>query len=128
MKGGKLIYSLNLSNSVNNPEYDILDQPILQLNFFSYIQYLHNCPVSKSVLKYEQVKRRDYQVPQNISLNTAEAAAGIEIRINLTKSISLRNCIALSVYTHLNKNMNLIFHERSAINLNLSTGLNFVIN
>jgi len=126
--GMRLGYSRNLSASVHDEwEPEERGYDVLQLNFYSYVQYLHNCQVSDAVMRFEKLKRGEQAADLgSLTYRTAEAGAGLELRIYFSKALSLRNCLGLSVYHHLNKN-DLMFHAQTAMSLVVLTGLHFVI-
>lgn len=123
--GGKIAHSLNLSNNIRYQE-ESAEFDALQISIFSYFQFVGNCKASDKALRYESRKRRDGSSVSESIMNTAEAGGGLELRINLSRSVCIRNCIGLSVYRHFG-NMDLVFHDRSAANLNLSTGLQVLL-
>jgi hypothetical protein len=130
IKGIKLTYSKNLSGT----DYDcrLEDYPysapdIIQINFFSYLQYIHKTQLCSSIIRTEQMIHSESTMEYNhLKLSTGEAGAGIELRFNLNSTICWRSFIAAAVYDHFSyqKGMD---HEKIAPSLNLGTGLQITI-
>ncbi len=128
-RGGQITYSKNLSSQeqYKGGDYPTPIPDLLQLNFYSYLQYTNDMPLCQSVIKTEQCIKRENSVDwANVKLNTAEAGAGIELRININEVFCIRNTIGAGVYNHMTyvKGMD---HEKIAPTLNLSTGLHITI-
>lgn len=130
VKGLKFAYSKNLSNSeynYRNSDYASTLCDILQLNFFSYFQYLDNASLSGSVIRNEKLIRKEVTIDYNkIKFNTMELGAGIELRVNFSRRVSWHNNISASVYYHDNY-VRLYDHEQIAPTLNISTGLHIIL-
>jgi hypothetical protein len=130
VKGIKLTYSKNLSGS----DYDsrLADYPFsapdfVQINFFSYLQYIYKAHLCATTIRTEQLIYRESTLDYNhMKLSTGEAGAGIELRFNISSRICWRNFIAAAVYNHFNyqKGMD---HEKIAPSLNLGTGIQITI-
>jgi hypothetical protein len=138
--GGKLSFSYNLSGSKKQMiDYDeeevpltedyvkTNDRQLLQLNFFSFAQYVNETTLSYAAQKTEEKtehnpvseSRRDWS---KVRLSTAEAGVGFELYIKISKRISWKSYVAGSVYYHVNY-ISGMYHERMAPSLVLGTGI-----
>lgn len=126
VRGVKIGYSriLNIDsrNIVNNNSKDLL-----QLNFFSSMQYTNMLPLSYSTVKNETLIFGDSKSNlEKIRLTTGEVNVGFELYINITNNISWKNCIAGSMYYHFNYST-ILDRQKSAPTLYLGTGICFYI-
>jgi hypothetical protein len=100
---------------------------LLQLNFFSSIQYTNKLQLSNSVLREENLIWGDKKQDLNkIRLSTGELIMGFEFYVNITNQISWKNYAGASVYYHFNYSETLD-HQRMAPTLSLGTGICFFI-
>ena len=127
--GCKITYSRNLTgyqpdSSVCKNVKPTLDR--LQLNFFAYFQLLNSVPLSYSAVKIEE-KIHDGVIMNwsEVKLNTAELAAGLEFRWNISSKLSWRSFLGASAFSHTSYRPDL-YHERSAVALCLGTGINYL--
>ncbi len=126
MNGLKISYSRNLSSE--SPEvirgygFDLL-----QVNFFSALQYNNKTHLAYCVAKYENTINREPQIDWNqVKLSTLEATAGFELQINLTETICWKNYVGASAYYHTNYVQGMD-HSRAAPTLVLGTGIHVLI-
>ncbi|MBL7912955.1 MAG: hypothetical protein JNJ41_17970 [Bacteroidia bacterium] len=125
-RGAKVAYSRVLTVDTNyKNETGMKD--LLQLNFFSSIQYTNKLPLSRSVLRDENLIWGDSKQDLNkIRLSTGELVVGFEFYVNITNQISWKNYAGASVYYHFNYSETLD-HQRMAPTLSLGTGICFFI-
>lgn len=128
--GGRLSFSTVLStrylhDSLLGGYFEQKD--VLQINFFSYAQYINNAPLSYSAARLEEKTSRAYETDWNsIKLSTAELGAGIEFQVNITENVAWKSRIGGTVYYHV-KYKSGMYHEKIAPILNIGTGIHINI-
>ncbi|MDP1800063.1 MAG: hypothetical protein Q8L81_01835 [Bacteroidota bacterium] len=125
-RGLKVSYSRVLTVDTNY-KHESGMKDLLQLNFFSSIQYTNKLQLSNSVLRDEKLIWGDNKQDLNqIRLSTGELILGFEFYVNITNQISWKNYAGASVYYHFNYTEQLD-HQKIAPTLSLGTGICFFI-
>jgi hypothetical protein len=127
--GTRLIFNQSLSTDrICHKGFSSYSRDLVQLNLYMYLQYNKAARLSNTIVSDEKMIRRDTDSDLNsVKLATGEVGSGIEVQINLTPSITLKNRIAASVYHHYNY-VQLMSHARTALSLHLGTALCITIN
>ncbi len=74
---------------------------ILEVNFYSYLQYSRSLPLSSSAVAYEQENNLEMNVNWNqVKMSTAEAGLGFQLQYNITNTISFKVYSGLGAYYH----------------------------
>jgi hypothetical protein len=119
MTGGKISYSRNLSARSAG------DLDLFQINIFAYVQHTQNLLLSENTVRDENKMRQKENVQwDKVRYTTSEGGAGIELRINLTSSVCIKNFVGFSVYDH-QEYIKVMDHEKTATSLMLGTGIYF---
>jgi hypothetical protein len=127
--GMRLIYCQSLSSDrVSWSKSEFTRSDLLQLNFHSYLQYNGPSQLSDKVIREESMIRRESARDwSQVKVSTGEAGAGIELQINITPFITVKNRIAAAVYYHFS-DIQAMSHERIAPSLHLGSSVYFNIN
>jgi hypothetical protein len=126
LRGVKVGYSRILTIDSRTPQRSA-EKDLLQLNFFTSLQYTNKLQLSYSTVNNETLIFGDSrQDLEKIRLTTGEMTIGFELYVNITNNISWKNYIGGSVYYHFNY-LTILEHQKSAPTLNLGTGLCFYI-
>lgn len=126
LSGFKVGYSRTLTGNTSYRSGNV-DKDLLQINFFSSIQYTHKLPLSTATLKDEKLIWGDNKKDlDNLRLSTGEVNVGFEFYINITNQISWKNYAGASVYHNFNY-PTILEHQRTAPTLNLGTGICFFL-
>lgn len=126
MNGFRISYSRNLS--AESPEViRSYGFDLLQINFFSALQYNNKATLAYSVVRDENTINREPQINwSQVKLSTVEATVGFELQMNLTETVSWKNYVGASAYYHTNYVQGMD-HERAAPTLVLGTGLHVLL-
>lgn len=130
--GFKVTYSQNLSGRRNiflkdDFSYHYNYPDLLQVNFFSSLQINRKLPLSYSALQREKAVHGEGDPDLNqVTLSTAEAAAGFALQANITNIFCWNFYIGASYYYHLNYPYELV-HKRNGMSCYIGTSLSFVL-
>jgi hypothetical protein len=122
--GCRIGYSFNLSQEREDMPGSNSD--LFQLNAFGYVQYNNLLELSHHVETMEYRIEREPQVEWNkVKYATAEATAGLQLRINITSRITWKNYAGISVYRHIRgyTQFNRMYHDQKGVTLCLGTGI-----
>ncbi|MFO0357389.1 MAG: hypothetical protein ACK50A_10555 [Sphingobacteriaceae bacterium] len=144
--GGKIKYSIALTDLINNEASERLDmaenivncdrdnievlppeyqQNKIELNAFVFTQYINNGFLSNNTIAREKrVGVSDYTDWNKIRLSTIDFGLGFELKFNLTDRWSWKNYIAMSGYYHTNYNYKL-YHSKYSPCLTIGTVFEF---
>lgn len=126
LRGVKVGYSRILTIDSRTPKRSV-EKDLLQLNFFTSLQYTNRLQLSYSTVKNETLIFGDSrQNLEKIRLTTGEINIGFELYVNITNNISWKNSVGGSVYYHFNY-ATILEQQKCAPTLNLGTGLCFYI-
>ncbi|MEI6019761.1 MAG: hypothetical protein WCR21_01410 [Bacteroidota bacterium] len=74
---------------------------ILEVNFYSYVQYNRSLPLSASAVAFEQENNLEMNVNWNqVKVSTGEAGFGIQLQYNITNTFSFKVYSGLGAYYH----------------------------
>jgi hypothetical protein len=126
LRGVKVGYSRILTID-SKTRLRFAEKDLIQLNFFTSLQYTNKLQLSYSTVRNETLIFGDSrQNLENIRLTTGEMNIGFELYVNITNNISWKNYIGGSVYYHFNY-LTILEQQKCAPTLNLGTGLCFYI-
>lgn len=128
----KVTFSRNLTGAKNRHMkdeyfYNYHYPDLLQLNFYSTLQYNGKLPLSYANVKEEELVNREPQPDFNrLRMATAEVSSGIAFQVNFTNAISWKSYIGLACYYHLNY-LKGLDHERTGAVISAGTSISFII-
>lgn len=126
MRGAKITYSRKLTIDTSFKSQNG-EKELLQLNFFSALQYTDKLCFSDKTLTEEKLIWKDQRPGlENLKLSTAELNVGFELYLNITNQLSWKNYFGASVYYNFNYT-EVLEHQQCAPTLNLGTGLCFFL-
>jgi hypothetical protein len=130
VNGARISYSRNISAAPHRSPRDDKGRhryDRVQFNYGLFLQYIHNAALSERVRQSEErISRDSVRNFAAMRMNTLEAGASIELRINLSHNVTWYNSAALSMHHHL-KYANGLSRARTAPSLGLSSGFLIVL-
>lgn len=106
--GARIAYNYMLTGKedFSKSRNEFNDCEKLQLYFFSYVQYIHNSPLSFNSVTREEITSRfndnrkvDFD---KLKFSTAEVGLGFGLNVNLSKQLVWGNFVGFSTYYHTN--------------------------
>lgn len=125
MNGFKMAYTRNLTGDKNAQRFDRPD--VLQINAFGSFQYNNKLPLCYSVVKQEGMIHRENTIDlSKVQFSTVEATIGFGAQVNITRCISWKTYVGVSVYYHPDYVKGLD-HQRTGNSVTFGTGITFLM-
>lgn len=106
--GARIAYNYMLTGKedFSKSRNEFNDCEKLQLYFFSYLQYIHNSPLSFNSVRREEITSRSNDNRtvdfEKLKFSTVEGGFGFGLNVNLSKQLVWGNYMAFGTYYHIN--------------------------
>ncbi len=103
--------------------YKKTHRDILQINFYTYLQYNKAIGLSSNFIEYEQLTNAEKDVNwQDVKVSTAEAGFGVQMQYNFSNAFALKVYSGLGAFRHF-EYAHTLQNGREAFSLNLGATL-----
>ncbi|MEI6019767.1 MAG: hypothetical protein WCR21_01440 [Bacteroidota bacterium] len=120
------IVCLNKADSLDFGEmlfYKKTHRDILQINFYTYLQYNKAIGLSQDFIEYEQLTNAEKDVVwQDVKVSTAEAGFGVQMQYNISNAFAFKVYSGLGAFHHF-EYIHDLQNGRDAFSLNLGATL-----